>query len=72
MHNFKTTGILKTSSSDNFVTKFACLILAVTIVPNPITIEITINPKPVAVKVLTLSVTAEPTLQQLEEVYDGF
>ena len=52
MQNFKTTGLFKILSYGNFVTTFACLILATNYN----------SPRTVSVKVLTLPVAAKSTL----------
>ena len=56
LHNFKTTGIFKISSYGNFVTTFACLILA----------RNCNSRGTVYVYVSTLPVAVEPTLRAIK------
>ena len=56
LHNFETTGIFKISSYGNFITTFACLILA----------RNYNSPRTISVKVLTMPVAAERTVRAVK------
>ena len=58
LHNFETTGIFKISSYGNFVTTFACLILASNYN----------STRTLSVKVLTLPVPTQPNLHAIKHL----